>query len=253
MFTSKKKQLAQLKANFGKLKDESFDFNKIGRFFLLSDKSLFHQVISDRTFQDLDMSEVFMFVDRTTSKIGQQFLYQTLRTIPGDRIRVDKFEEIIRKLKIDPEARDKVLEEISSLNERDAYYVASLFLENHLQKPKWFWVIPLLSMVSICSVLLSFFVPKVLVFLVLLMAVNFGIHYWNKSNLFRYSSSIPQLLILNRVAKKITAVKGMADLHPGICESIMEIDNLGMQMSLFKLEVKLQSEIVRPLNILLSL
>ena len=243
MFKSNKKQLAQQKANFGKIKNESFDFNKIERFFILSDKHAFRQVISDRTFADLDMGEVFMFVDRTTSKIGQQILYQILRTIPDNGSRIEKFEEIIRKLTAQPEDDDKVLLEISSLNKRDAYYVASLFLENHLQKPKWFWIIPLLSLISAASVFLSVFVPKVLVFLVLLMTVNFGIHYWNKSNIFQYSSSIPQLLILNRVAKNIVKLEGTSDLYPGIGESIREIDSLGMQMPLFKLEIKLKSEI----------
>lgn len=55
----------QQKSKSGKLKKAPFDFNKIARFFSLSDKTSFYQVISDRTFQDLDMDEIFMFVDRT--------------------------------------------------------------------------------------------------------------------------------------------------------------------------------------------
>lgn len=58
MFISKKKLLARLKTYSGKIKDEAFDFNKIECFFLLSDKKEFHQIISDRTFQDLDMQEM---------------------------------------------------------------------------------------------------------------------------------------------------------------------------------------------------
>ncbi|WP_221391543.1 hypothetical protein [Dyadobacter sp. NIV53] len=121
MFTSKNKTLAHLKAASGKIKNETFDFNKIDRFFTLSDKKGFHQVISDRTFQDLDMHEVFMFLDRTASKVGQQFLYQVLRTIPGNKIRTDKFEKIIQILKKNPELRDEVLPEIASLNKKDGY------------------------------------------------------------------------------------------------------------------------------------
>ncbi len=142
MFISKKELLVKLKINAGKIKGEPFDFNKIERFFLLRDKNHFYQVISDRTFQDLDMNEVFMFIDRTASKIGQQVLYQVLRTIPGNNSRTEKFEKIIDILKENPEVRDELLLEISSLNKRDAYYVSSLFLENYLQKPKWFWIVP---------------------------------------------------------------------------------------------------------------
>ena len=243
MFISKKELLVKLKINAGKIKGEPFDFNKIERFFLLRDKNHFYQVISDRTFQDLDMNEVFMFIDRTASKIGQQVLYQVLRTIPGNNSRTEKFEKIIDILKENPEVRDELLLEISPLNKRDAYYVSSLFLENYLQKPKWFWIIPVLSLVSFFSVLLSFIFPQVIIFLVLLLSVNFGIHYWNKMNLYQYSSSIPQLLKLNQTAKKIVTFHSMKDIEPDVSESIKAIDSLGMQMSLFKLEVKLQSEI----------
>lgn len=243
MFSSKKKLLAQLKANSGKIKQETFDFNKIERFFLLSEKKDIYQIISDRTFNDLDMNEIFMFMDRTVSKVGQQFLYQTLRTIPGNKKRIDRFEKTIEILKEDPDIHDEVLLEISSLNKKDAYYISSLFLENHIQKPKWFWIIPVLSMLSVCSVLVSIIFPKFLIFLVLLLAVNFGFHYWNKINLYQYSSSIPQLLKLIQAAKTIVTLKGTVDEHPDIGQSIQAIDSLGIQMSLFKLEVKLQSEI----------
>lgn len=240
---SKKKLLAQLKADSGKIKTETFDFNKIEMFFRLSDKKDFYQVIADRTFQDLDMDEVFMFVDRTVSKVGQQFLYQVLRTFPATADRIEKFEKIIQILKVNPETRDQITAEVGLLNKKDAYYISSLFLENHIRKPEWFWIIPILSFVSSALVLASFIFPKALIFLVLLLAVNFGIHYWNKINLYKYSGSIPQLLLLNQIADKITKLKGMTDVSSGVAESIKAIDGLGIQMSLFKLEVKLQSEI----------
>jgi len=245
--------LAELKANAGKIKEESFDFNKIERFFLLSDKSHFYQIISDRTFQDLDLADLFMFIDRTTSKVGQQLLYQVLRTIPGNEIRTGNFEKIIHILKENPEDHTAVLLELASLNKKDAYYISSLFLEKHIQKPKWFWIIPLLSLLSITSVLLSFVFPQLVLFLVLLLAVNFGIHYWNKMNVYQYSSSIPQLLLLNRAAKKMVGLKSLKEIHPGISESIRSIDSLGIQMSLFKLEVKLQSEIGQAVEYLVEL
>lgn len=239
----RKKLMAQLKVNAGKIKSGNFDFGKIERFFLLSDKKDFYQIIPDRTFQDLDLDEVFMFLDRTVSKVGQQFLYHVLRTIPGTTERVEKFEKIIQILKQNPEVRDQLMVEIASLNKKDAYYISSLFLEKHIQKPGWFWIIPILSFVSLSLVLVSFVFPKALIFLVLLLAVNFGIHYWNKINIYKYSGSIPQLLRLNQVAGIITKLDVMKDVSPGIDSSIKAIDSLGIQMSLFKMEVKLQSEV----------
>ncbi|MCF0057969.1 MutS-related protein [Dyadobacter sp. CY356] len=253
MFTSKKKLLVQLKATSGKIKQETFDFNRIERFFLSSDKKDCHQIISDRTFNDLDMSEVFMFLDRTVSKVGQQLLYHGLRTIPHNNKRVERFEKIIQNLKQNPEIHDDILLELSSLNKKDAYNISALFLEKHIQKPRWFWIIPVLSLLSVSSVLISIFYPKVLVFLILLLAINFGFHYWNKINIYQYSSSIPQLLRLNQAAKKIATFKGLKDEHPGISESVGAINSIGIQMSLFKLEVKLQSEIGQAVEYLIEL
>ena len=68
---------------WGKPKNDKYlDFNLINQFFknYKSPKNVF-QVISDNTWEDLDMNEVFRFLDRTTSKIGQQYLYYKLRTI----------------------------------------------------------------------------------------------------------------------------------------------------------------------------
>ncbi|PWJ57059.1 MutS-like protein [Dyadobacter jejuensis] len=243
MFTSKKKLLDQLKNKAGKIKEETFDFNRITRFFLLSDKNHHYQVISDRTFKDLDMDEIFMFLDRTTSKVGQQFLYLVLRTIPVHYDRTEKFEKIIQILKENPKIKAEILFELSVLNNQDAYNIPSIFLENHTPKPKWFWVIQTLSLTSIFSVLLSFIFPQFIIFLIFLLAANFTIHYWNKLNVYKYSSSIPQLLLLNQAAKKIVKLQESTSEQLDISESIKAIDSLGIQMTLFKLEVKLQSEI----------
>lgn len=47
--------------------------------------------------------------------------------------------------------------------------------------------------------------------------------------------------------------EGMKDINPDISESIRAIDSLGIQMSLFKLEVKLQSEIGQAVEYLVEL
>lgn len=242
-FFKKKHRHSAVKSNAGKLKEGYFDLPKIERYFHLSDKVDFHQVISDRTCQDLDLNEVFMYLDRTTSKIGQQILYQVLRTIPTHSGRVGKFEKVIQILKGNADTFDQVRIEIANLKHKDAYNIPSLFLEKHLQKPKWFWVMPMLSMMSICLIALSFVLPQALVFLFLLLAINLGFHYWNKIHMFRYSSSIPQLLKLNQAAKKIAMLPEMLAVDPDILHAIKSIDGLGVQMSLFKLEAKLQSEI----------
>ena len=58
------------------LKWSYFNFELINRFFENHGSSeKVYQKISDNTWNDLDLNEVFKFIDRTTSKIGQQYLY----------------------------------------------------------------------------------------------------------------------------------------------------------------------------------
>jgi hypothetical protein len=235
------------------LKPDDFNFNKIERFFLKSDKEDIHQVISDRTYHDLDLEDIFKFIDRTISSIGQQYLYHLLRTIPSDAKRSNRIEALTDIFQNDQTVKKRVMHEIGKLDNQDAYYISGLFLGTHLQKPKWFWLIQSLSLISISSVLLAFFFPKVLIFLIALFPVNLGIHYWNKTNLYQYASSIPQLLIMNQIAGKILKQKHLHDEK--VARSVEELDTLGMSMamSIFKIEAKLQSETALVVEYLLEL
>ena len=94
---SKRKSLIE---NWGKPKNDKYlDFNLINQFFKNHKlpKEIF-QIINDNTWLDLDMDEVFRFLDRTTSKIGQQYLYYKLRTITNisDLKRFEKLTELFK-------------------------------------------------------------------------------------------------------------------------------------------------------------
>ncbi|MFM8740180.1 MAG: hypothetical protein ACKOC0_08240, partial [Cytophagales bacterium] len=71
------KKLAQIRSNWGKPKKQSFDFDYIERFADVTSNNSYHR-LTEQTKQDIDFNSVFMFVDRTTSSVGQQILYKTL-------------------------------------------------------------------------------------------------------------------------------------------------------------------------------
>ncbi len=96
MFRSKKKQKAELLENHHRVKRETFYFSQIRQYFLGSDKASAYQVISEQTYNDLDLDELFMFIDRTVSRVGQLYYYAILRTIPADKNRQHRLEHLIR-------------------------------------------------------------------------------------------------------------------------------------------------------------
>ncbi len=241
-FNRKKKINERLKESFGKIKDDSFDFDMIEKYFRNKNNSDAHQVLSDKTCNDLDFDDLFMLLDRTNSKVGQQYLYNKLRTIQLDEQQTKLNEDIISKLSSDPELRISFQKTIENLKHKDAYYIATLFQEEHLEPPKWFFVIKLLSFTSLVSIVLSFFYPLFIILLIGVFCVNFVLHYWNKNNLVQYVSSIPQLLKLNNVASHLFENSLLKELNPDLPKSIKIINEVKNRMSFFQLEAKLQGD-----------
>lgn len=72
--SGKKEIEKRLASSFGHPKADAFDFELIGKYFRNKDNSKVHQVLSDKTCNDLDFEDLYAFLDRTHSKIGQQYL-----------------------------------------------------------------------------------------------------------------------------------------------------------------------------------
>ncbi|MDM8160875.1 hypothetical protein QUH73_13710 [Labilibaculum sp. K2S] len=242
IFNQKKKQAEQLKASFGKLKDKSYNFELIEKYFRNKDHSASFQELSDKTCNDLDFDELFMFLDRTNSKVGQQYLYNRLRVIPIDSKNVELDEELINQFATDSNFRLQIQTELTKLNHREAYYISALFQEGYLEPPKWFFVMRLLSFTSILSVLLLPFNLKIFFVLGSVFIINICFHLWNKRNLSSYSDSIPQLLILKRVANKLFQTKNLKKINPLLNESIQAINQIRNRMLIFKLESKIEGD-----------
>jgi MutS domain V len=243
MFDTKKKTKQRLIQSFGEIKDDPFYFDSIEKYFRNKDHTGAFQTLSDKTCKDLDFNELFMFVDRTTSKVGQQFLYNTLRTIPSNGDKLAEQEKLIQQITNDSNLRLKIQLQLDKLTRESSCFITSLFQDEHIKKPKWFFVIPLLSFSSLLSIVLLPFTPQFFFVLLGLMILNLVIHYWNKKNLFEYLGTIPQLLILNKVSKELFKYKILKNISSNIPESISIIEKVKNRMAFFQLEVKAQSDI----------
>lgn len=96
MFKSRKKKRQEILEHQQNVKKEDFDFDRIALFFIHDDHSNAQQIIDDRTLNDLDFDDLFISMDRTSSSIGQQFLYSRLRVIPsriGQSLQYDQYIE----------------------------------------------------------------------------------------------------------------------------------------------------------------
>ncbi|GAB3932060.1 MutS-related protein [Larkinella terrae] len=253
MFQSNDKVKAVLKASYGKPKSESFDFSRIEQFFANRAPESTDHVISDKTYQDLDFDEVFMFADRTISRVGQHYLYARLRTIDFREAKTRFLEKITTAFSDDASLREEVGVSLSSLSHQNAYYIPSLFLKPHQEPPHWFWVMKLLPVLSLFILILLPFYPPVFLGLLGVLMINYSIHYWNKNNLFQYIASFPQLLRLNQVAKELLKHEPLKPETDDLNRSVAVLDEVASSMSFFKLESRLQSEVGMVLEVITEL
>ncbi|PTB91342.1 DNA mismatch repair protein MutS, partial [Marivirga lumbricoides] len=205
MFLNKRKKITeQIKQSFGNIKEEKFYFQNIERYYrnkkIIGDS----KTISDETALDLDFDDLFMYLDRTTSKVGQQYLYYLLRNIHADQSKKAIKEQLIHKFINDESFRLKVQLTLNELSEHECLYLPSLFQEKYLSPPKWFFILKFLALLPIVFLLLVPVSQYFSLFLLAALSINFGIHYWNKSNLLQYIGALPYVNILFKVARNLS-------------------------------------------------
>ncbi|MCR8561702.1 hypothetical protein KXD93_28865 [Mucilaginibacter sp. BJC16-A38] len=157
---------------------------------------------------DLDLNNVFNYLDRTNSKPGKQYFYKKLFTPETNFESLLKFDKKIDALNMPRPDQERIELELAKLNSPDAYYLAELFLKEHE-----FLLVPLMSIyirisgVAIIGLIASLFIePNLVCFMVLiaLLIGNVALHYGTRNKISSYTRSLPQLMILHSVAKKLT-------------------------------------------------
>jgi hypothetical protein len=183
-----------------------------------------------------------MYTDRTNSRVGQQYLYNKLRNIPVDSVGNINQERLLDEFTKNSHFRVLVQNQLTKLNDREAFYVATLFQDEILKPPKWYFIVPLLSFTSVLAFILAFFNSVFFLVILGVSIVNFIIHFWNKKNLHNYFSSIPQLSKLNGVAQELFKNEILKKINPNLIESISVLNKVNSRMSIFNFDTKLQND-----------
>ncbi|MDF2430520.1 MAG: hypothetical protein JWP44_151 [Mucilaginibacter sp.] len=191
---------------------------------------------------DLDLNNIFDFIDRTNSKPGKQYLYKKLFT---PETSVESLSELDKKIEAfnmpRPDLEGFELE-LARLNSADAYYLADLFLKEHelLMVPPMRLFIRLSGIAIIGLAISLFIIPNPVCFMVLLLLIigNIALHYGVKNKISAYTRSLPQLLILNSVAKKLLKKKS-GDQDEKVKESLNNLSGLNRTLKLVNFESKM--------------
>jgi MutS domain V len=214
-----------IRGQWGNLKAENthverMDFDGIARFAAISPLQSSRK-ISPQLTTDIDFFQLFAFVDRTTSRVGQQYLFRKLLFPQVNSDHVKNLESLVNCLSDKEDMRLAIQLQLARLKERGTYHIANLFQPGHLSKSKWI-IPPWISLVVFAIMAAStFWSMAAVVFLPLPLLANLFLHYWNKRNTFHLFRSIPQLMVMLGVVEEVLALTRQSPL-PGIQHSMIE-------------------------------
>ncbi|WP_316836317.1 MutS-related protein [Pedobacter nutrimenti] len=163
--------------------------------------------LSDAIAADIDLENLFAYIDRTNSKPGQQYLYQKLRSGKKDPEALKQLDLLAEQFAADEHLRISTEIELSALGSKNAYYIHELFTTSY-QALYSGWIslyIRFAALLWIASVVLTVVLKNQMFFLLSLglTLFNFYLHYGNKKKISSYVHSLPQLYKLMRAAERI--------------------------------------------------
>ena len=104
-------------------------------------------VLDDRTWNDLNLDEVFATCDRTMSTLGHHALYHRLRGVPSGR-HLESFEALVTRMAEDAPARERAQLALGRLTDPRGYDLWWLAQRDVLAPRRWHAVFPVLAMVT---------------------------------------------------------------------------------------------------------
>ena len=237
-----KKLVSEIRKNWGnKKEDDHFNFEDISRYFRRNEhkEAAFH-IISDQTSLDLDFNDLFKFIDRTSSKVGQQYLYNKIRVINTQK-ELLKFHSFSKTFQENKKGREEAQILLSALNNPEAYDLEELINGSQIEKPKILWLVYLLSLSAILLIVLGFIYPVLFIGLVPIFSINLVFHYKNKSDIGHYLNSINQLSKGLKISKKLIKVKMVQSYFKDL-SFIKDVSSIKFSTEFIRFEKKFDSE-----------
>ncbi len=195
----------ELEATWGKATERNRDMDRISAYHnkLGSDKQANRH--SFKYIQDLHLDNVFSKLDRSMTKIGQQYLYSILHTPLYHTAPLERRNVLINFFQQEKQGRLKVRLALSSLNEQLSYAIPNIILDWKLGDSPNTLLITALSVMPVFIIGLSIWVSKAFYLLLALsFFINLLFHYRNKSRVTFFISPISQIPALRRTALKLS-------------------------------------------------
>jgi DNA mismatch repair ATPase MutS len=247
-FVNKKKQkklLLKIREGWAQPGNTAQNFDLIANFSLLTTTIPFHR-LPPQTIKDIDIHELFAFIDRTNSKPGQQYLFNKLITPTNNITELEKFNEQVNFFTKNKTERENIQLLLSPLNNYDAYYITALLHDAVVKKPKWSILFVADTVVVIVMLLLSIIFPVLLLWLMVPLAVNIFYYFRYKNITARFNKSFPQLNKLINISKLLLK-KDLPFENAGAGQSINNLKKFQRKFGILSFGEKGEDEITQTL------
>ena len=188
-----------------------------------------NNILTDAIVEDLDLEDLFAYIDRTNSKPGQQYLYQKLRMPEGSTKELLELDELSSRFEADERLRRLVELELLALSGKNAYYLQELFTTQYRALYNGFLrvYIKLAALLNLAALILTVVLHNQYFFFLTLAFTLFNLylHYGNKRKISGYVHSLPQLHALINISKKLyTLVPGSTADVNGSLNSLAKLN-----------------------------
>lgn len=246
MLRNKQKKEVSLRASlleeWGKpLKKGYYNFNLIDQYFRNNEaKENAWHVISDQLVVDLDLQDLFKYLDRTTSKIGQQFLYYKLRVIESANA-LTQFQKLTDLFESNEKLRLDVQVQLSNLSTSDNYDLERLISNEEIEKPNYRKYLLPLSLAGVTFIILGFFNTGFFFILLPLFMLNAYFHYKTKGYIACFQTAVSQLNKTHRVAEHIADQKLLSNYFQDF-DFIKDLKRIRSKMRFIEFEKNINDE-----------
>jgi MutS domain V len=199
---------SRIRSSWGSPRRRDRDMEEIAKYHELRRQSETRERVDERTWTDLDLDALFVRLDRTESTLGQQMLYDILRTPHADGTRLERFHRLATHLGANREPRERLQLDLARLSQPRGHFLPHLFLAPLPERVPFRFLYPLLTLLAITSAIGLFIAPLFVIPFAVLSVVNIGLQLYHRRRIYEF---IQPLRILNLMIASAGTVAKSAD------------------------------------------
>jgi DNA mismatch repair ATPase MutS len=202
----KKKEIRQrFKNNWGKPKNKSHNWEKIRCYHDYLKKSSANYQIDDDTWDDLNLADIYGKIDHTVSPVGQQILYDILRSPSFDTKKLEKRKQFIEIFQ-DENFRINLQLKLNELNSTQIWRLPNLLFSELPKIPAWYNTLLLVPLLVLSCIVLGFVNPIFFIGLGIIPVLNMVVQYIVGKRVRRHT------LALSGISPLLTQGKAIGEL-----------------------------------------